>query len=689
MQQVSNEYLLQMNSAQQRHDIRGTIAGERFNKGNILKGSLTITGQISDNNEISFGNAYVSELSCTFIGITRSSWKNKVIHIEHGLWLPESATYEYVSLGYYIISGYTITKTGVTITAYDYMSKFDRPFGLSGLSGKPYDILFTLCNRKKVVLATKEADFNNLANGNTTLSLCENHDISTYRDAIGYLAAAVGCNAIMNRNGELELIPMRTADSQQYDYYVPDRCILKGSKEINEDTLSFDIITIAEDRMDKIICSDGSAGEWDDENHVYNMGSNPFLQSNDEKTALSYVKSLYDHIGPETTRTMSIKHLVPVFDLGDRVIVDYGENKIGAAITKMTYTYGDSVTLSTGADNDTSRTATTTGANGVSSQINNKSMYYYTYINADDIIINGGKKEKVFNCKAECNSDSQAEFQAEILLYAESDTLITVTYYEDGSILAYSPKETISAGYHILSLYYFLNLAASELKRFRVDITSSVGVVKINRDEARATIRGQGVAPSEFSWDGNIEIIDTYIPVSIGDDVIKNVKMSDSVQIESYIPSGANLNERYNKVLMSFDDIITVNTLSENIKISPSVVKMAYTASDFQINHYITDEWKVDTLRLSWYDTEETIEEGILKTILVNNTDYTILSLVLSLNKQYEYADFTENTYINSDMTVKMLTDTITPVTGDIDSGFMKVIDTGDKAIISLTITEV
>ena len=205
MYPVTESYLNQMRSPVIRTKMTGKIGNITFMDYNILEGSFTITNQCSGNEQIQIGQVYTAELKATFLknlSLSRYSLKNKKITPSHGLMLPDK-TYEYVPLGVFNIEEAEWSASGVTVTAYDNMSKLDRTCSINSAIGKPVELAAMACNHCGVELGTTSAEFSHFANGSTTLSMYPENDIETWRDFISWVAQTVGCNVMADREGKI------------------------------------------------------------------------------------------------------------------------------------------------------------------------------------------------------------------------------------------------------------------------------------------------------------------------------------------------------------------------------------------------------------------------------------------------------------------------------------------------------
>ena len=140
MKNVSQEYIEKMFDQVQTHSLRGTLDNDiSFTDRDVV--GVSWTGQCSDKN-VKIGSVYISILKLTFLKdfLNRGEYEDKKITIEDGLWLDEE-NIEYVPIGaFYIGEAIRTGKDMVVVTAYDCLSKMDKPISNYQTSGYLYDL---------------------------------------------------------------------------------------------------------------------------------------------------------------------------------------------------------------------------------------------------------------------------------------------------------------------------------------------------------------------------------------------------------------------------------------------------------------------------------------------------------------------------------------------------------------------
>ena len=148
---------------------------------------------------------YAAELGMTlFSSIDRYTLEGAEVRVSFFLEVGDDI-FEEVPLGIFEISEANRTINCLNIKAYDYMLRFDESFKNIVSSGTAYELLSLGCEKCNVELAHIEEEMASWDNGNNILGIYAENDIETWRDIIFYVAQVLGCFAVINREGKLEL----------------------------------------------------------------------------------------------------------------------------------------------------------------------------------------------------------------------------------------------------------------------------------------------------------------------------------------------------------------------------------------------------------------------------------------------------------------------------------------------------
>lgn len=338
---LSNDFKRIMMLPSQIRKLSGTIDGVSISPKNILQESTKITNQCSDNNDIMIGQVYIGQLNIILRGlnIPRGSYKGREIVLYEGLEIDhERGIYEEVLLGHFFIDKPEWTFNGVECVCYDAMNNFDRSMSLSMTEGKIYDFVELACRRCHVTLGMTRQQIEALPNGNITLEVYKENDMSSYRDLISWCAQTTGTNATINRNGELVFKAYNM--DVVYSFTAKDR-IGRSSKYSDFSSFYTGISMVNIDaQVTKYYGLDPDNGL------VMNLGSNPLLQPIEGETEqelevkrrriLNAIAVL--NYTPFKTRI----HRPMVFDLMDVIQISgglIGNETVTSCITKFEWTF--------------------------------------------------------------------------------------------------------------------------------------------------------------------------------------------------------------------------------------------------------------------------------------------------------------------------------------------------------------
>ena len=442
MYSVSQKYVEAMKRPVQRHRIKGTVNGVAFTEDNILSGSFTITCQCSDTSNVQIGQVYTSELKITLLKglpISRYTLMGSEIIPHFGLRL-DTGAYEYIPLGVFTVSSASWAASGVEITAYDNMSKLDRSFSSSSLTGTPYELLTLACTSCGLELAMRSRDFNSLANGRRILTLFADNDIDTWRDCVSWIAQACCCNVFADRYGKIIL--------KAYNQNVSDRIDtehrLTGSTFGDYETHYTGLSVVDIEKQMTVYYS-----EPEDNGLTYNLGSNPFLQTDSDELREEMCREILSamdqiHYVPFTVDMIG----KPAYDLMDILCFEGGfadSSKI-SCITKYTFHYNAKYSVTGVGTNPalaSAKSKSDKNLSGLMAQVSsitssiNRLIYDY---NTGPLIV--GQDEQTLGMVTYYISQ-KADVEGHFLMNytASESTHLTLRFYDQGVEELYSPLE--------------------------------------------------------------------------------------------------------------------------------------------------------------------------------------------------------------------------------------------------------
>lgn len=569
MYNVSNAYLSEIEQPTAQYRLKLTIDGTQYTGDILVGGSFTIKNQCSDTDIVQIGSVYVAELKMIIYGdqIERGNWKGVEITASEGLKVGND--YEYVPLGVFYVAEANHTESGVQITAYDNMLKFDKSFNLTTTIGSPFSILKMLCQDCRVQLGMTRTQIEALPNGTLSLALYSQNDCQTYRDVLFWLAQTLGCFATIGRDGKLYLRSYKDGHGAE-DADIDEYHRFEGGRFSDFVTEYSGVSYIDIDSQEYIYVKDG-----EDTKLTYDLGANPFMQygtaSTRKQMALNILNALKKiYYVPFQTEYLN----TPAYDLGD-IIVNEGGIGDGSISCIMSYEYnysegyavegfGQNPSLATARDKVDKEIA------GLMSKTDKNSIQFYTFKNADWIVVNDDQTKELMYIRFTTMEAKQVTFQAEILCDANvsaEELVAQIEYYLDGVVISdYKPTETWSEdGKHIISLYYVIDVEPNHLYQWQVKMNVDGGSVAILPEQVRGTIWGQGLVALS-AWDGFIDIEETMSVIPL--DSITVATFTDACSIAAQEPIAINIADQLTSIeldsidVAEFEDYVLINKVS-------------------------------------------------------------------------------------------------------------------------------
>lgn len=565
MYNVSNDYLSKINSGIIKSKITFTVSGSNIVYGddNILNGSFSITNQSTDTKDVVLGSVYVGQLTATLRGVSvpRNSWRNVVITPSFNLEIANN-TWESVPLGVFIVSEATHSKSGITIKAYDNMSKFDKAMSMNQSVGYLYDFLVLASQACNVTLAQSEQELKALPNGGTVFQFFSKSDVETWRDLISWVAQTCGGFATINRAGQLEI---RTYGTNAVKEFEPQDRITGG--EFSDYTTHYTGISYVDIEKQKTIY----AGAQVDDGITMNLGSNPFLQV--RSTAQTAVQTLLGVIADieYTPFKMSILNN-PIHDLGDVVEFAGGIAETSCTCCIMKYEFVHHAKYSMmgyGANPEEASAKSKTDKNisGIMAGQSVANMASYEYRNVTQIAIANAIERQIAKLKVLSNANTRVDIHININLQAtaspQSDfTKAKVKYIVNSEEVALKPQETFIDGYHVMHLMYVLPVMANTTTYFIVRMSVEDGSINIERQGVWLYASGTGIV-GDGTWDGTFDLEDEVTSFTEPEIIFDAV--TESVTITADTPLGASIND---EVTSFTEPAITFDDVDENVRIT-------------------------------------------------------------------------------------------------------------------------
>lgn len=521
MYSVSQNFMTAMLSPIQQHKLTGTIGALSFTQDNVLSGSFNISNQICDSAEIGIGKVYIGELSATFrnVGIADGAWQGKVITPTFSLCIdPDHDTWESVPLGVYTVAEATISQSGVTVKAYDNMTKFDKYCtgwhggGGSGatessvvsLGNTAYDILYLICKKCGVTFGMTRPQVAALANSGYSLDLFEENDITTYRDMLSWIAQVLCCNASINRAGELVMIPFKSTSDYTYDenHRHNGATFADYLTKVTAITLDFKPLQITY-----------SYAANPNDGLTYELGQNPYLQLGatvDRDAACNAIVSAFGAVS-YTPFNVNLTGC-PIYDLGDVLTFSGGmlsSSKKGA-ITSFNYTFNGQYSLACGGKNPAEANAKNKSdkrTDAISSSLSSQKSTITVVRNAAAATIGDGATVPVIDYPFEVtDSINLTNVSTEIIMtttgteteagdvYTIGDIVAKVILYLDGAEIGdLYPQFIVDEGKDTINFDYALKNLSVGAHNYEVRLQMAGGGSSVAANDVHEFLWGNGI----------------------------------------------------------------------------------------------------------------------------------------------------------------------------------------------------
>ena len=209
-----------------------------FGKNNIDQNKSKLTRQNVSSETLEIGNAFSQELVLGLrdtdtlkVSAHRYEFYGAIIELNFRLYGASLANYddatgkmyEDVPCGFFTVENAEFTYQTAVLTAYDNLYKAAKTKITSKLSdGTAYAGLSSLCTTLNVTLATTQQQIAAMPNGTVTWKLSTFKKETAVKDIMEAICACIGANAIVNREGEIEIKPYNSTsvrtigDSNRY-----------------------------------------------------------------------------------------------------------------------------------------------------------------------------------------------------------------------------------------------------------------------------------------------------------------------------------------------------------------------------------------------------------------------------------------------------------------------------------------
>lgn len=550
-----------------------------FGNDDIVKGSGYINRQCCGNTEIELGTVYAAEMGISlYLDIDRYTLEEAEIRLSFHL-VYEDETEEEVPMGvFYVAEANRCIKT-LELKAYDGMLNLDKNFSKGLSSAYPYEFLSLLSKACHIELAQTKEEIEAMPNGTELLGIYQDNDIESWRDFLYYLAQTLGCFAIIDRFGRLNLSAYGNTAVMAVDIRH------RFSSSFSDFVTRYTAVSSTNKRTEKAEYYAKSP----DDGLTMNLGVNPLLQFGLEETRKRIINAILDVITsveyvPFDSDTIGN----PALELGDvlRFTGGHADETKQSAITSIYTKINGKQTVKCVGKNPRLAAAKSKNDKNITGLINSigeTKLSIYTFANALALDV-GAEKLSIINMEFASGDETNAEFHAQAILQVESNpdtrtltaettidlgtttddngttvenkkvisfplswdedgkTELSVFYVLDGhEVEEFHPKESWLSGKHLLTLYYpIMELTANQLHTFEVLISMKNGAGHIEAQNIMATITGQGLGVQE-RWDGKITAEETMKKLLLSS--MPTHTLQDVVMVHFLSPKKTGLND--------------------------------------------------------------------------------------------------------------------------------------------------
>lgn len=590
-----------------------------FGNDDIVKGSGYINRQCCGNTEIELGTVYAAEMGISlYLDIDRYTLEEAEIRLSFHL-VYEDETEEEVPMGvFYVAEANRCIKT-LELKAYDGMLNLDKNFSKGLSSAYPYEFLSLLSKACHIELAQTKEEIEAMPNGTELLGIYQDNDIESWRDFLYYLAQTLGCFAIIDRFGRLNLSAYGNTAVMAVDIRH------RFSSSFSDFVTRYTAVSSTNKRTEKAEYYAKSP----DDGLTMNLGVNPLLQFGLEETRKRIINAILDVITsveyvPFDSDTIGN----PALDLGDvlRFTGGHADETKQSAITSIYTKINGKQTVKCVGKNPRLAAAKSKNDKNITGLINSigeTKLSIYTFANALALDV-GAEKLSIINMEFASGDETNAEFHAQAILQVESNpdtrtltaettidlgtttddngttvenkkvisfplswdedgkTELSVFYVLDGhEVEEFHPKESWLSGKHLLTLYYpIMELTANQLHTFEVLISMKNGAGHIEAQNIMATITGQGLGAQE-RWDGKITAEETMKKILLSS--MPTHTLQDAVTVHFLAPKKTGLNDHVASISLTG---MPMRSMKDTLRLfAPIVHDVVETADKKKMNY--------------------------------------------------------------------------------------------------------
>lgn len=680
MYAVSDEYKIAVADSHRKSKMRAvlTVNGTaiNLNDSDIIKDSVYITNQCTNNNEFEFGCVYAAECGITIkSAIDRYKLYDAKLELYWSLWTGEA--WEELPLGVYNISEPKRINDKISIKALDRMTMLDVNVDEETFGTTP-QIMAYMAEKLGFELAQTEEELQAFPNAEYLLSIYSD-TIDTYRDVLACVCILNACFAVFDRYGKLKLVSFAT-----------EPCVELGKKHRFTNATFSDYTTKFKGLKCRFIATENYAPyEFIDDTAdglVLDMGDIPILRGLPE-TKHIMLENVYNVLKNIIYTPFELETLGnPALDLGDivsNVNVGKDNNSYSSPITYYYWTYRGKHKLRAVGGNPKLANVNNKQNKQLSSlegTIETKTVVTKEYRNADVISFQDTETE-IASINYAAVEDSKPIFLLSLRLRTDLDGVINIQFYTDGVVdESRLYRKYLAMGEHIITIadiyavenndrhtisvkarmeYFesdtrrqdadikthknFLQALAdtgatvdteTNIVAFPAyavaDIDTTIPTATIKKNECLAVLYGQGIDGSG-KWDGTLNFTDDITGIPFGSNLTL-CKLAEIVESKLQTPTPIIFTA---SVDMAFSSDLTFGGARDNINIGEIIVDWVFNTDRkavYTYDKYITTNNDMFALKTiyNYESAEESIDIGKMCSVAIDYTGLTVESVVVN-----------------------------------------------------------
>ena len=666
MYNVSPEYIAAVRALSRTDRLTGVLeltngTSIELKDNRVFERTLELVHDVVSGEELAFGSAMLKQLSFSLrTHQDRYVFYNAKITPYYGVKLADG-TWVDVPLGVFHVAEAERVANSVQLVAYDDLLKFDTEYDGSPMTGTDYEVLAEICDKCGVPLGLTEADLAEFPNGGGSVYFDDKTGCRTYRDCMKVMGQKLAAFATTDRAGNLILrrygkTPAATlARSNRFKTTLADFVCQYAGVTVTAGEKQYSSYDTSISSGLELLIPDAPA--WD-------YGTEEALQAQTDALMAELSAIAY------TPAKLTISN-DPAIECGDMLALETESGTVNTIVTGFTWRYRARMDIdSTGANPYLK--AVQPQKNLIIRELEKQTEYnkliFYSFTNATAQTISGTEVEPLANVTFVTVEDTSAMFLAQLPLTVEIEDVVTETeedqsvtvtnssgasttimdadgnpltltvrtknkdtragetdveifYYMDGSLIDYTLAERLTAGPHILSLFYpFAGLKGNQNFTWDVRIRCASGKVTIAKGALKATVTGQGLAATT-AWDGTLTFEEVVQPFTLRSS-LSVVKSVESITTETQAPTSNAITE----TVAAFRLRSSLSLVGVTERVSTAEIRQKQTLgnSEWQYNNrFICDETGDIMARTEWeYESaEQTIDSGRMTVVKAVTND--------------------------------------------------------------------